>query len=48
MSTFTQIVDGDYTTFLRSMLNWMCAVEVNVYQHRNTLLIRDDIKHLYV
>lgn len=42
------LVDSDYHTFLRAMLNWMRAVEVNVYQHKNVLLIRDDIKHLYV
>lgn len=42
------LVDSDYITCLRIMLNWMKAVEVSVYQHKDKLLIRDDIKHLYV
>ena len=42
------ISNTTYVDLLQSVYNWMRAVSVNVFQHKDKLLIRDDIKHLYV
>ena len=42
------ISNTTYVGLLQNVYNWMRAVSVNVFQHKDKLLIRDDIKHLYV
>lgn len=40
--------DTGYVGLLRSVYNWISAVKINVYNHKDKLLIRNDIKHLYI